>query len=111
MRKLILLTEYNRLREILEPLDRFCPVCPASERLKPRFVATNCVANAYMTACHPTVQARCMNTIKLSDRLKDTIENALVEIEEELIFNFKMNGRTLRIQHKEWLKRREEDCD
>ena len=109
MRKGILLAEYFRVREIYEVLDRWCPVCEASHKLKPRFKEKRCDADFHMTACHPTVQKRCQKTMGLSGNLTEYLDDTLIEIREALTEKFGLYGFTLDELFEEYLKGRREE--
>lgn len=109
MRKTILIAEYYRLHEILDPLERICPVCPASESMKPRFVAKTCAANAFKTACHPKIQKRCKAIMNRSAELTEMIEDAIMDIENDLHDNFRMKRMELFRGKDEWLKERNKE--
>ena len=111
MRKSILLVEYFRLREMNEGLEYHCPVCEKSEKLKRRFTAEKCPANAYMTACHPTIQERCSNISKTADRLMEMLDEAIEETRWNLIDKFKATNNELEKLYIKWRTKRREDHD
>ena len=111
MRKSILIVEYNRLREISDSLDRNCPVCPASEKLKKRHKTTDCAHGDRLTACHKNVQKRCHRIMELTSELDSELDDALEEVKTEMYQNFEMGRYELSDQYLIWRKKRSEYYD
>lgn len=108
MRKSILLAEYCRLKEIIEVLEKECPVCKASRKMKKRHIAKECPTyeGISKTPCHKNVQKRCNKIMDSSELLRDEIIDAIFQVHNELQIHFGMLFGEIQNHYTKWKESR-----
>ncbi len=85
MSKTILRAELKRLESFERLIEKGCPVCKASYKVKnKKYNAKNCFLYRDTSACSPAVQRRCRRFEKIEEKLTNLISDSIFEIEMEL---------------------------